>query len=61
MKKPTRRLSKLSFPTSPTAIRTDDLKKVTGGGEIDPCIRTVEPCWRSLEPCVRTIAPCFRR
>ena len=30
MKKTTRRLAKLSFPSSPTAIRTDDLKKVTG-------------------------------
>ena len=60
MKKPARRLSKLTFPTSPTAIRTDFLMYVTGGGEVERCWRTVDPCWLTINPCWRTIVPCVR-
>ena len=55
MKKPARRLDKLSFVKAPTALRSDDLAKVTGGGELDPCVRTIIPCIRVIVPCVRIL------
>ena len=52
--KKSRRLDKLTFVKAPTALRTDDLAKVTGGGDIEPCWRTIRPCIRIIIPCVRT-------